>query len=418
MRILLSCLLLSFLAASARAQPYRSDLLSLAAGGIYNQVLLYRLDAAGQWTILEAFAASRRPGTLTHHTDNRNLVLADNNPFAVILFDPATGTTLARLHSGSPLRDVLAVRPFHTGGYVVAEGLTASAVHLVAADGSALVTLLRQADRINAVGQDLSTGEVLVGLSSTSGPCLIRLDPQSGRVTPLDPAPRVVRSLVQDHRDGSIYYGTADDAIFRLDPQGGVSTFVPGNNAAGVQAASLAFDRAAGEGILVAGGTRRIARLDFAPGGAPAVVVVHGELPQNPLAAADLAFQHGRNVSSRRVGSGNRWAFDLSFPGEAGNGYVLAFSASGFTPGVPLGARTLPLVADAILVASVTGGLAPLLQGNSGRLDGDGRATAAADLSALSGLAGLRLWAAAVTLDPAAPAGIRTISKPIVFVLE
>jgi hypothetical protein len=223
---------------------------------------------------------------------------------------------------------------------------------------------------------------------------------------------------VQDHRDGSVYYGTADDAIFRWDPRGGVHAFLSGSNPAGVQASCLAFDRAEGHGILVAGGSRRVARLAFAPGGSPSVVAVHDDLPPNPAAATDLAFRGGRNVSTRRLGPGNRWAFELSFPNEAGHGYVLALSGSGFTPGVPVGHLTLPLVPDGLLVASVSGSLGAVLRGGVGLLDGDGRATAVLDLSVLPPLPGVVLWAAALTVDPAGFGGLRTISKPVVFVLE
>jgi hypothetical protein len=419
LRVLFSSLLLPALAGAIPAQAYGTDLLALAGGGIFNNKLLYQVAPSGQVTPLHLFPLLLHPTSLTHDRDNRNLVLDYTNPFAVVVFDPAAGQALATLHAGAPLRDVLAVRPFHTGDYLVAEGLANSSVQLVRADGSGPTALLAPgADRIEALAEDLLTGHVLVGVYSSASPSLVRLDPRTGQVTALDATPRLVTALVQDHRDGAVYYGTTDDAILRWHPGTGVSTFVAAGHPAGVQARSLAFDRAAGDGILVAGGTQRLVRLDFAPGGAPVVVAVHGDLPPWPLAVMDVMFRHERNVASRRLAAGNRWGFDLSFPGEAGRGYVLAFSATGFAPGIAIGSLTLPLVPDGAFAASVSGSLGPVLQHGSGTLDGAGRASATLDLSVFGPLPGVRLWAAAGTLDPTAPAGVRTISKPVVVVLE
>lgn len=417
-RLVLAALAATALPTAGRTQAHATDLLSLAGGGIFNNVLLYELDPSGQWSLLQSFPVTQRPGTLCMHTDNRTLVLNGNNPFAVVLFAPDAHASVRTLHAGSPLRDVLAIRPFHTGDYLVAEGLTASTVLLVRADGSGASTLLRAAGRIDAVAEDLFTGDVLATIDSAVGPSLVRVDPRTLQTTVLDQAPRDLESLVQDHRDGALYYGDASETIWRRDAAGAIHAFLTGSNASGVQAHSLAFDRAAGNGILVAGGSRRIARVAFAPGGAPTVVAVHGNLPPNPMAASDLAFRGGRNLSSILTGAGNRWSFELSFPDQAGAGYLLAFSASGFTPGLPVGSRTLPLVPDAVLAASVFGGLAPFLQHGGGVLDGAGRATATLDLSSLPSLAGIRLWAAAVTFDPRAPAVVATISKPIVLALQ
>jgi hypothetical protein len=114
----------------------------------------------------------------------------------------------------------------------------------------------------------------------------------------------------------------------------------------------------------------------------------------------------------------NQWRFDLSFPGEAGNGYALALSSTGFTPGIPVDSRVIPLVPDFITLVSLAGGLFPLLQGNIGVLDANDRGTATLDLSAFGGLTGFRLWAVAVTLNGGAPSGIQTIARPIIVVLD
>jgi hypothetical protein len=281
------------------------------------------------------------------------------------------------------------------------------------------------AHQVRAVAQDLFTGEILAGLlhvGPAPGPSLLRIVPGTGVSTVLDPTPRDVTSVVQDHRDGTVLYGEYNGGIFRRAPDGTITTLIAANHPSGITGGSLAFDRAEGNGILVAGGNGRIARIAFAPGGPATVLTVHSNttnLPPMPAVATDLAFEQGRNVITRRTGPDNRWSFELSFPGEAGRRYLLMLSASGFTPGFAVGNRTLPLVPDAVLVASVTGGLAPLFQNGSGVLDGAGAATATLDLSSLGPApAGLRLWLAAATVDPAAPTSPATISKPAIMVLE
>jgi hypothetical protein len=414
-----SLLSASVLPTVALAQSYNTDLLSIAGGGIFNSKVLYAVSPTGVVTPLHAFPLLLHPETLVHHVDNRSLVLNYTNPFAVVTFDPTTLQATSVLHAGPPLRDILSLRPYHTGDYLAAEGLSSSSIQLVRADGSGTSTVFGPGtERIEAVDQDLFTGKVLAGMSTNTGPSLIRIDPMTGNFVTLDPNPRQVTSLVQDHRDGAVYYGTRENAIFRWHPAVGVTPFLPAGPPAGSDPTSLTFDRDVGNGILVVGNTHRIVRIDFAPGGTPVVVAVHDQLPPAPVAAMDLAFRHGRNLSSRRLGPGNRWSFGLSFPGEPGNGYVLAFSLTGFTPGLPIGSRAVPLVPDAVFVASITGGLVGLLQNGIGVLDGGGRATAALDLSVFGSLAGLKLWAAVATLDPTAPAGIRTLSKPIVVVLD
>jgi len=46
-----------------------------------------------------------------------------------------------------------------------------------------------------------------------------------------------------------------------------------------------------------------------------------------------------------------------------------------------------------------------------------GRGSGGLDVSKLPGLSGLRVWAVAVSLDPAAPLGLSTISDPILIIL-
>jgi hypothetical protein len=431
MRLPILALLLWMPSLDARAQAYDTPLLVLGAGHPYAPEKLYAVDLFGNATVRHVFGMSFFPNSFTHHHDNRTLTLHYTNPDAIVLFDPVLSTVTGTLHQGLPLGNVYSVRPYSSGDYLVGDvpsaigTFTGAFVRLVRADGSGLQTLFSQpgwSAQVRAVGQDLVTGEILAGLlhiGPGTAPSLIRITPDTGAYVTLDPTPRSITALVQDHRDGAVIYGAYNGGIFRRAPDGAISTLIPAANPWGITASSLAFDRGAEHGILVAGGSGRIARIAFDPGGPATVVAVHeANLPQGLPAVKDLGFEHERNVISRRTGN-LQWVFEINFPGEPYRPYVLALSLTGFTPGIPLGGRTVPLVPDPVFFASLSGGLFPLLQGNVGTLDQDGRAVARLDLSSFGAVSPVdRVWMAAATLDGAAPGGVRTIGKPSVLVLR
>lgn len=94
--------------------------------------------------------------------------------------------------------------------------------------------------------------------------------------------------------------------------------------------------------------------------------------------------------------------------------YVLAASF-GRDVGIATARGRIPLDLDPLLLASVSG--APPFVGFRGVLDGAGRADAFLDLPSLTALIGTRFFLGYVTLHPAFPAGILTISESVpVFV--
>jgi len=113
------------------------------------------------------------------------------------------------------------------------------------------------------------------------------------------------------------------------------------------------------------------------------------------------------------VGSGVQFAFHaLLHPGAV---YVGA-SSLGYTPGLPVDDRVLPLNADALFLLSLS--LPAVWEGFVGVLDGAGFGTARINLPAEPGLAGFTFYTAFLALDAGAPSGIGWISgaAPITIV--
>ncbi len=430
--LLRAAVVLSTLLLGARTQAYAGPILAFGAGHPYTPETIYLVDLGGNATPLHSFAFIHAPNSFTFDVDNETLVMHDTNPDAVVRFDLGAFAFLGALHQGAPLGEVFCVRPFGTGDYLVADSVFTApngfetSVRLVRADGSGVATLFTTSAwdaQIRALAEDLATGEILAGLLTIgppgTAPSLIRIAPDTGTFTVLDPTPRSITALVQDHRDGAVIYGAYDGGIWRRAPNGAVETLIPATHPSNITASSLAFDRAEENGVLVAGGSGRLARIAFTPGGPASVVAVHAPGASLGLPAVkDIAFVGERNIASHRAGQ-LRWQFELSFPGEGGGIYALALSLTGFTPGIPLGNRTIPLVPDAVFFASLNGSLAPILQDNVGVLDAQGRATVTLDLSVFGGVdPNARVWVAAATIDGAAPFGLRTISKPSILVLR
>jgi hypothetical protein len=114
------------------------------------------------------------------------------------------------------------------------------------------------------------------------------------------------------------------------------------------------------------------------------------------------------------ISLGSRVTIRLKVASDVGLPYVLGASF-GTEPGVSTVRGRIPLNLDPLLMASVSN-VGPF-HFFRGILDGAGRAEAYLDLPMLPALTGARFFLAFVTLDPAQPAGIRTISGAVpVFV--
>jgi len=195
----------------------------------------------------------------------------------------------------------------------------------------------------------------------------------------------------------------------------------------------LKYNRPAGWTTLALGGLNNAATMDRSPGNGMLTVFPYGALQRMDLTGRIIStrplllqyilmgacHQQERNLATARQGRPNDWLFHLSFPGEGGRSFILGLSLGGFTPGIALGVRQIGVVPDPLLTLSVNGRLASVFTHNVGALSPRGESVARLNLKAFGKtLSGTRIWAAAITLDPQAPFGIATISKPVVLVLD
>jgi hypothetical protein len=93
--------------------------------------------------------------------------------------------------------------------------------------------------------------------------------------------------------------------------------------------------------------------------------------------------------------------------------YVIGTSLG--TGPIPIDMRQLGLSPDALLLVSTSGYWPGIFSGYRGILDSQGKAQAAVHIPSIPALIGVRLHSAFVTLDPAAPSGIRSISNTFRF---
>ncbi|MBN2490163.1 MAG: SBBP repeat-containing protein [Planctomycetes bacterium] len=111
---------------------------------------------------------------------------------------------------------------------------------------------------------------------------------------------------------------------------------------------------------------------------------------------------------------GSTITFSLIATSDAGLPYQVG-SSFGLGPIALPGTRWIPLSADGLLQLSVGGTAAHIFGSYSGTLDMQGRGIATLQLPPWPLLIGLRIHTAFVTMSPAAPLGIQSISNPVSF---
>lgn len=115
---------------------------------------------------------------------------------------------------------------------------------------------------------------------------------------------------------------------------------------------------------------------------------------------------------------GSAITMNLLDPLRARRTYALAFSF-GTTPGIPIGdGRFIPLNPDPLFVLALHYGHLINLVNNIGTLDSNGQGQVVWTIPSVPQLAGVTLYAAFITVDATAPAGIASISPSVPITLR
>ena len=346
------------------------------------------------------------------HVDNERLVVSQGG--SLLLFDPAKRQVVSTLYrTNTKPNFIRGLDSTGSGDYVVLLDNMSSRLNLVriSPDGSSVRTLVHAASsfRPTDLVRDYSTGDLLVSLFAASFIDYIVGFTENGAargvlvaLSRMNPPHSGIDAMESDHEDGSILF--VGKHLYRLNG----TSITTVSKAGGMD---LKVDRSPGNGAIAFTAYDDILRVKRTGEAVTTIDLNCG----NGLRS--ICFAQDRNLVSRRLPSPGRWRFDMHFPGEIQRSYVLGLSMSGLVPGFKLGPRTVSLVPDALLYMSLMGYLHPYLTGNIGKLGASGRASATLDLSRLGSIMnGARIWAATVTLDPKAPQGIATVSKPVLIV--
>jgi sugar lactone lactonase YvrE len=402
--------LLLLLASTGAAQPHGTDLIVGSTSG-----RIFRLTPTGTATTVGTFSSGLM-NMLTVDIDNRHIVALNTSPVELLRIDAAVGQIVATIWSGPPLAGSISwIEVDQDGDYLVTDPGSSSprtsALFKVKRDGSAVITLFAQPNALyNAFAEDKSSGDWILGDFNTKS--MVKIDRITRTITTIVPlGTSGLQGAVQDPQRFEIYVDAANNAsVVSYNPVTNVVTTLT----SGLSTNSIAVDRSpAGDGTLLfvgltSGTIQKVSRSGTNLGSI-------GNAGGNPLG---ITVDRGRNLAPQLVRAPNDRVIHLDFPGQAGMPYVFALSLAGYFPGVTLpDARVIPLNVDPLLLLTARGALPPVLLNNIGLLSAQGRATVQLDLNPLTpAISGIRIWMAAITLDPAAPLGIGRVSGPLLFV--
>jgi len=408
-RALWIALLLAALGVRGQAQPIRTNIL---AGTYWNT--LVRTTTGGAVTTVGSFGAL---SSLIMDVDNRHLVAAEGffviPPFRILRIDPVAAAIVATLWSGAPFKiQIPSIDLDQDGDYIVCDADNPGKVYRLKADGSALTTILTApAGRFfSSAIKDQVSGDLIVSAADFTARIFLRVSRDGSTVRTITQiAPVAVGSPMQDPHLSEIYYASVS-TVLALEPSMGAVTSL-GTVASPLVCLTVDRSPATSGGLIYACDQAGV--LSYLDRNAKRIATL------STINAMSLVIDRSRNLASRLIKAPNHRVINVSFPSSASRSFVLAVSATGYQPGVPLpDGRVIPLTPDSLTLVTSRASIPPLIAGNIGVLDPSGGAVVTMDLNGLGSVVkGMRVWAAAVTLDPNAPLGIGEISRPFVLVL-
>jgi hypothetical protein len=397
--------LLVVVTASVAAQPLGTDVIASDWNGV-----VYRVPPTGPMTTIGTYA--RVMWSLTMDVGNQDLIA----PIS------ASGGYLARINLTSGLATTVAAVPTpffaivdQDGDYLVST--LGKDLLKVKRDGSAITTILSAMPNVPIPTRDKDSGDWI--LYSATNQLHRYTDDWSSVLATMTHSSIYVYEMVQDAQRPDVYLAAAN--LARYDPRtnkisvlsavgpgilgdrGIVTDRAPGSNGAMIYLSSPALNSPTTLSSVI--------RLDRTG-------TVLGTVATLPAPVTGIVLDQSCNLGSQLMTFGNDRIIRVSFPTDAGKPFVVALGLSGFYPGVKLpDGRVIPLNLDPLVALTAGMSIPPAFTGNIGLLDAAGRATVTFNTNTLPVPPGMRIWAAGVTLDPAAPLGISQISAPLLFVL-
>ena len=381
---------------------------------------LFIVDSGGRVTTIKV-GTSVSYGCVMDRT-NRLLVVS-NADGQLIRVDPKTGVVLGPLAVG--LFGVMDVVVDLNGDYY--------------ATGPGLVWRVTDPGEVTTVARglglpegglvvDVDTGELIVQ-SRYPDVMFYRQERAGNRLRVLAAGADARYGITQDILTADLYSGTCcgdfkNAANIDVLPVGAdvIERWLTGvGDPAGVY--SLRADRASAAARRLIAGAFSQSSMPSRGGGLYAVDLATKSVTRLTVALPSLyetEILYRRNLYTVRTEQQGLWHLGLAIPEDAGRGFVLLVSLSGVRPGhrFPDG-RTVALNLDVVTLTGLLFGLQPHVSANSGVLDGEGRAQIDLDFAAFGPVTtSPPFWFVALTLDSAAPQGVKTITDPLVFRVE
>ena len=409
--ILAVAVAVGFASTGLTAQPLGADIFTGHATG-----QIVRSTPNGPVTLLPGSFGFFING-LTMDTDNRTLVALDSLqvPTAVVRIDPVAAAILGTVHAGAPFtREQSYIDIDDDGDYLVADGSSSIGNHLFKVNrvtGAVSTVLTDPLGYFWAFCEDKSTGNYLIG-DVGSRMAILTFDRNTLVVTSITAVTVSITAMMRDPHRLTVYCAGARFLTF--NPRTfATSTFGPSLGRTAANAGGIDRAPAANGGLIYGGLTNGdLIQLDRQGN-------VLGTVASAGRSCLSFIFDKSRNLGPELINAPNDRNIRVSFPGDANKPYTLALGLSGYQPGVNFpGGRVVPLNTDSLTALTLNGLIPQLLSNNIGVLDGNGEAVVRFNLNALGGqVKNVRVWAAAVTLDPQAPSGISQISAPLLIVL-
>lgn len=378
---------------------------------------IYRFTPSGEARLREIASNQWDATEVQMDRDNRLALVVLRNRATILRVDPDSLATVGTLISGAPLVKPEAIAVDHHGDYLISDS-GAKAIFRLALNGQlSTVAIDPRFDRVEGgLRIDPDTGDLLV-MNTGVDDTLYRLW-WNARVTTVGTKFNGRFGFDVDLASADVFSASCCSpphlTVLRL-AQPSASQFVL-TAPAPTGYYALRADRA----------STQDPRLVVSPTGSNGGIwyvnlTSRVVTPLQVVGQTLYSIDHlgGRNVQTRRVASG-RWEVHLDFPGQGGNGFHTLVSATGIRPGLFLNdSRRLSLAIDDLTRFTMWLELPGIWWNNRGVLDATGHAVTHLSTRPLGqALHGVRLYFCAVTFDPAAPLGIRTIADPVVLLLD